>query len=118
MNMDEPGAIYVDILPFIKNTIPDEIASHARLLIIELAKYLLPLSGNLTFDSSADDNADITTERLNYFLQAFLFNPKLDVDPEEAWTTRYKNNFDSEVRQRQLESLLNAMLQSPEYQLM
>lgn len=118
MNMDEPGAIFIDILTFVKNNISDEIASNAKSLIIHLAKYLLPLSENITFDAEADDGADITAERLNYFLQAFLFNPQLDIDPEAAWTERYMHNYDIEVRQRQLENLLNAMLQSPEYQLM
>ncbi len=118
MNMDEPGAIYIDILTFVKTNVPDAIAADAKLLIMHLAKYLLPLADNLTFDAAADGNADITTERLNYFLQAFLYNPQLDIDPEAAWTERYTHNYDSEVRQRQLENLLNAMLQSPEYQLM
>jgi len=118
MNMDEPGAIYIDILTYVKSNVPDAIAADAKSLIIHLAKYLLPMADNLTFDADADDGADITTERLNYFLQAFLYNPQLDIDPEAAWTERYTHNYDSEVRQRQLENLLNAMLQSPEYQLM
>lgn len=118
MNMDNPEAIHIDILTFVKNNFQNDIASDAKIFIITLAKYLLPLSGNLTFDTNADDSADITTERLNYFLHAFLFNPQLDVDPEATWTIRYTNNLDSEVIQRQLENLLNAMLQSPEYQLM
>ena len=118
MKMDEPDAIYINILDWVKSNIPDAVASNARSLIIELSKYLLPLSGNLTFDADADDNAEITAERLNYFLQAFLFNPQLDVDPEAEWTNRYLNNYDSETRKGQLEMLLNAMLQTPEYQLM
>lgn len=118
MNMDEPEAVFIDILTYIKNNIPNDIASNAKSLIIILAQYLLPLSDNLTFDTTADGDADITTERLNYFLEAFLFNPQLDVDPEATWTIRYSNNLDSEVLQRQLENLLNAMLQTPEYQLM
>ena len=117
MNMDNPEAIHIDVLTFVKSNFPNDIASDAKTLIITLAKYLLPLSDNLTFDTNADDSADITTERLNYFLHAFLFNPQLDVDPEATWTIRYTNNLDSEVIQRQLENLLNAMLQSPEYQL-
>lgn len=117
MNMD-PDALHVDILAFINNNFPDAIASNARQLIITLVKYLFPLSGNLTFDPDAEGNAGLTAERLHYFLQAFLFNPKLDIDPEAAWTLRYTHDYDREVRQRQLESLLNAMLQSPEYQLM
>src|SRR5690606_35705600 len=118
MNLDEPGAVYIDVLTYVKTNVPDAIAADAKSLMIHLAKYLMHMADNLTFDADADDGADITTERLNYFLQAFLYHPQLDIDPEAAWTERYTHNYDSEVRQRPLENLLNAMLQSPEYQLM
>jgi hypothetical protein len=86
-------------------------------LILELARFLLPVSNNLTFDTNADDTATITAERLNFFLVSFLENPKIDDDPEGAWTIRWTNGFDPETVRRQLENLFNAMLQSPEYQL-
>src|SRR5690606_33545040 len=40
MNKDEPDAMYIDILSFIKNTIPEDIASDAKALIMKLAEYL------------------------------------------------------------------------------
>ncbi len=117
MNMMEPGEIGVDLLAFTQANFDNAIAQDARLLIMELAKYLLPVSDNLTFDTAADDNAEITAERLNYFLVAFLFSPQIDPDPEGSWTFRWNNPVDTEVVTRQLESLMNGMLQTPEYQL-
>ena len=50
-------------------------------------------------------------------LTAFLKSPQIDADPEGSWTFRWNNPVDMEVVRKQLESLFNAMLQSPEYQL-
>jgi uncharacterized protein (DUF1800 family) len=111
------GMMKIDPVAFVQTNISNAIASDARLLIVELAKYLLPLSDNLTFDTATDDNAGLTAERLNYFLTAFLKSPQIDADPEGAWTFRWNNPVDMEVVRRQLENLFNAMLQSPEYQL-
>jgi len=54
---------------------------------------------------------------LNYFLTAFLKSPQIDPDPEASWTFRWNNPVDMEVVKKQLESLFNALMQSPEYQL-
>lgn len=107
----------VDLVAFVQNNFDNSIASDARLLIIELAKYLLPVNDNLTFDPASDDTSGLTAERLNYFLTAFLKSPQIDPDPEASWTFRWNNPVDMEVVRRQLESLFNAMMQSPEYQL-
>ena len=69
------------------------------------------------FDADMDDTATITAERMNCFLFAFLFDPQIDADPEGAWNFRWNTPVDDEVITRQLESLLNAIMQSPEYQL-
>lgn len=111
------GMMKIDPVAFVQTNIHISISSDARQLIIELAKYILPLADNLTFDAAADDNAGLTAERLNYFLTAFLKSPQIDADPEAAWTFRWNNPVDMEVVRRQLENLFNAMLQSPEYQL-
>ncbi|MBX2916454.1 MAG: DUF1800 family protein [Cyclobacteriaceae bacterium] len=111
------GMMKIDPVTFVQTNISNAVASNARNLIIELARYFLPLADNLTFDPAADDNAGLTAERLNYFLTAFLKSPQIDADPEGAWTFRWNNPVDMEVVRRQLESLFNAMLQSPEYQL-
>jgi uncharacterized protein (DUF1800 family) len=116
-NQMMPGAFKIDVVSFVQANINNTIASEARSLIIELARYFLPLADNLTFDPALDDNAGLTAERLNYFLTAFLKSPQIDADPEGAWTFRWNNPVDMEVVKRQLENLFNAMLQSPEYQL-
>jgi len=116
-NQMMPGELTVDVVSFVKTKISNAIASNARLLIIELAKYLLPVNENLTYDATADDASGLTAERLNYFLTAFLKSPQIDADPEGSWSFRWNNPVDTEVVKRQLESLFNAMMQSPEYQL-
>jgi len=112
-----PGQLKIDVVGFVKDNISNAIASDARSLIIELAKYFLPLADNLTFDPALDDNSGLTAERLNYFLAAFLKSPQIDADPEGAWTFRWINLTEMEVVRGQLQNLFNAMLQSPEYQL-
>ncbi|HEY5824017.1 MAG TPA: hypothetical protein VIT44_06625, partial [Cyclobacteriaceae bacterium] len=67
--------------------------------------------------AAADDTAGLTAERMNYFLTAFLKSPQIDADPEASWTFRWGNQVDNEVVVNQLQSLFNAMMQSPEYQL-
>ncbi len=116
-NQMMPGSLKIDVVGFVKDNISNAIASDARTLIIELAKYFLPLADNLTFDPALDDNAGLTAERVNYFLSAFLKSPQIDADPEGAWTFRWNNLTEMEVVRGQLQNLFNAMLQSPEYQL-
>ncbi len=106
----------VDILAFVQANFDDATASNARNLIIAISEYLLPTAENLSFDTP--DVGELTVERLNYFLSAFLTSPQIDADPEAAWTFRWQNGVDNEVIANQLTSLFNAMLQSPEYQLM
>ncbi len=112
------GMFRFDPIAFIEATFSNVIASNARTLVIELARYLLPVQDNLTFDTAADDASGLTAERLNYFLITFLS----DIDPpgtEEAeWTNRWTNRIGMDTVRGQLENLFNAMLQSPEYQLM
>ena len=107
-----------DHVAFIEATFTNVVASNARTLVTELAKYLLPVQHNLTFDTAADDNSGLTAERLNYFLTTFLS----DFDPpgteETEWTNRWTNKIGMDTVRGQLENLFNAMLQSPEYQLM
>jgi len=116
-NPNMPDPLRIDPVDFVRKKIPVPTAANARTLIIELAKYFLPLADNLTFDPATDDTAGLTAERLNYFLNAFLKSPQLDPDPEASWTLRWTNPVDPEVVRRQLENLFNAMMQSPEYQL-
>jgi hypothetical protein len=84
-------------------------APDARSLIMELAKYFFPISDNLDFDDSTESG--LTSARMNYFKNALLGGFE-----ESYWTTIW---FGSrlEDKQRALENLINAMMQSPEYQL-
>jgi uncharacterized protein (DUF1800 family) len=106
----QQGMFTVNVYTFVKNNFSDAVASNARTLILELSKYLLPLTDNLTFDDATDDTATLTAKRLNYFKDRFL--QQFD---EAYWTTRW--NQDAVDLRDQLEFLFNAMLQSPEYQL-
>lgn len=106
----ENSTFNIDVYEFVRDNFSDAIASDARSLVIELARYLLPLSDNLTFDDTSDDNASLTAQRLNYFKDRFL--QQFD---EAYWTTRWQQSA-PDLRE-QLEFLFNAMLQSPEYQL-
>jgi uncharacterized protein (DUF1800 family) len=116
MGMMEPLNSF-DLLQFIKDNIPGIIAENAESLIIYLVEYLLPVSENLTFADN-DDTAEVSNERLRYFRYAFLFDPQIDADPLAAWTFRWNNPVENEVVRNQLKNLMNAMMQSPEYQLM
>ncbi len=89
------------------------VAADAKSLVVELAKYFLPVSGVIAFD---DPNSEITNERLNYFLQALYDDG--DPDPDAAWIARWNNGSPLPDAGGQLLNLFNAMLQSPEYQLM
>lgn len=111
----DPEMGQVDILQFVQANF-STVAPNARDLIIAIAEYLLPTAENLTFDTP--DVGELTVERLNYFLTAFLFSPQFDADPEAAWTNRWTNGIDMDTVRNQLTNLFNAMLQSPEYQLM
>jgi len=117
-NLSEPGALQIDIIDFVRTNFSNTTASNARSLIIELAKYLLPITDNLTYDTAVDDTSGLTAERMNYFLSAFLGT--IDLNPEAAWTTRWgtgSNFANVDTVRGQLQSLFNAMMQSPEYQL-
>jgi hypothetical protein len=116
--MDMMGSMNsFDLLQFIRDNFPNNVAENAESLIIALVEYLLPVSDNLTFGDN-DDNAEVTNERLRYFRYAFLYDPQIDADPLSAWTFRWNNPVDNEVVRNQLKNLMNSMLQSPEYQLM
>jgi hypothetical protein len=106
----EPGMFKVNVYDFVLNNIPNAIAMDARLLVIELCKYLLPVTDNLTFDDAADDLSGLTAPRIAYFKERFL--QSFD---EAYWTTRWNEGAGDLLDQ--LEYLFNAIMQSPEYQL-
>lgn len=107
--VSEPGMFKVNSYDYV-NTNFNSVAADAKLLIMAIASYLLPLADQLSFDDLTDDQATITSRRLNYFLQRFL--QSFD---EVYWTTRW--NEGAADLDEQLSYLFNALLQSPEYQL-
>jgi uncharacterized protein (DUF1800 family) len=116
------NALTVDLLTFVTDNFTPAVASDANELVKELAQYILPVSDNLTFEDAtpnddSDDKATLTVIRLNYFKQRFLQNlGGGSQSPEDYWTSRWGGTDKDELR-RHLESLFNAMMQSPEYQL-
>ncbi len=114
--MDEMEMEGVDLIDFVRAKFDNSIAEDAESLIIAISQYILPANENLTFTD--DNTSELTNERLNYFRSAFLFSPQIDENPLGTWTFRWNNPVENEVVRNQLRSLFNAMLQSPEYQLM
>ncbi len=118
MSSQNPDMPSFDAVQFTKDNVDNATGADARLLIMAYIRYLFPVHFNLTFDEAADDNSGLTAERVNYFLQAFLFEPQLDADPEAEWTKRWNANYEMDVVEGQLIQLFNSLLQTPEYQLM
>lgn len=115
-NQMMPGMPGISVFDYVTSDFGGE-APVARDLVVTLANYLLPMHESLTYDDTTDDTSELTAERLNYFLFAFLYSPQLDADPETVWTERWNIIMEKEVMVGQLENLFNSMLQSPEYQL-
>jgi len=118
MSSQTPEMPSFDAVQFTRDNFDNATGADARLLIMAYVQYLFPVQFNLTFDPAADDNSGLTAERLNYFLQAFLYEPQLDADPEGEWTNRWNTNYEMDVVEGQLIKLFNSLLQTPEYQLM
>ncbi|PTB91936.1 hypothetical protein C9994_14735, partial [Marivirga lumbricoides] len=102
-------------IEYVEKYIDFGLASNAKSLVEEVCKQLLAVSENVSFTNAA---SELSEERLNYFLNAFLSTFQIDQDPEGAWTTRWTNGVDRETVVRQLQDLFNSVFQSPEYQLM
>ncbi|MEO1254270.1 MAG: DUF1800 family protein [Bacteroidota bacterium] len=104
----------VDVFDFVVRNFDPATIRIVDDFIIAVAAYFLPNSDNLSFDS---DGGELTTERLTYFKTA-MFAFAIDPDPITRWTERWDGDEDANARANQIKELLNAMLQSPEYQLM
>jgi len=92
----------LDIVKFVDNTAHISNPSDATILVQELTKNMLAV--------------DISTDRFNYFLNTIL----LDTFPLYYWTnewTAYKSTQNDSTVRIQLEKLIVALMQSPEYQL-
>jgi uncharacterized protein (DUF1800 family) len=118
MGMQNPEMPGPDMVQFTKNSFVNSTSENARELIVAFIQHLFPVHYNLTFDAAADDNAGLTAERLNYFLRAFLFEPQIDAAPETEWSKRWNGNLEILVVEGQLIKLANALMQTPEFQLL
>ncbi len=118
MNTQNPDMPGLDMVQFTQDSFDMAIGADARELIKAFIQYLFPVHFNLTFDTASDDNSGLTAERLNYFIQAFLFEPQIDADPEAEWTNRWNGNMEIDVVEGQLVKLANVLMQTPEFQLM
>lgn len=106
----------INVYDYIRNTFDLSVYSDGRQLITTLISYFFPLSDNLEFVE--DSNGDITNERLSYFLQEFLFKEGLSDTGEDAWTALWEEDNPGARASERLSFLFNALLQSPEFQLM
>ncbi|HEX5172052.1 MAG TPA: DUF1800 family protein [Cyclobacteriaceae bacterium] len=117
VNPADMGVLKVQVLDFFTATFSNAVIRDARTLVTEFAKYVLPVTDNLTYDTNIDDNSGLTAERLNYFLKAFLSDIYPPGTEETSWTSNWDSQTNMDTVRGQLENLVNAMLQSPEYQL-
>ena len=104
-----PEMFFADAYEYVNQNFSTQ-AGDARQLILSVARYLLPVTENLSFDDADGTTSPLTQKRLNFFKERFL----QDFD-EAYWSTRW-NEQAGDLRE-QLEFLFNVMLQSPEYQL-
>jgi len=84
----------------------------AQQLILALCPCIFPMASNLSFTNTT---SHLTPERLNYFLYAFLTSNQYTEAEWTALTADPATNY-LEI-ETLLHSLLNSMLQTPEYQL-
>ncbi|WP_018342433.1 DUF1800 domain-containing protein [Cytophaga aurantiaca] len=111
-NMMMDGAINIDLYAYMKLRFAST-AADPDALIRELISYLFPLAAETT---------EITTERLNYFkVQFFKLGEALPQGPLVFWQFSWTNGDTIPASKTDargmLQDLVNALLQSPEFQL-
>ncbi|NJL12039.1 MAG: DUF1800 domain-containing protein [Microscillaceae bacterium] len=109
----EPGDLGIDLLAFTKTRFSNAVALDPDQLVRAYVSYLFP---------QFEEGAEITPERLAYFRQQFLrLGEGLPQGPVLFWQFSYTNAeviLQSGLDARgMLQDLVNAILQSPEYQL-
>ncbi|MEM7109079.1 MAG: DUF1800 family protein [Bacteroidota bacterium] len=119
--MDNPDRPLINPRIFVVDNF-NNVGADARQLIIELAPYLLPMAENLTYDEVGDPGnvRGLTPARMRYFLQAFLGFTTYETESDMAvagWIDLYTQEPNYLEASTRLQSLFNAMMQSPEYQL-
>ncbi|MBV6645608.1 MAG: DUF1800 family protein [Cyclobacteriaceae bacterium] len=105
-----------DVLSFVQDQFDVATIRNAKQLITELISYFFPVADDLDFNNPT---GEITPERLNFFYQEFLLQEGLGDVGEEAWDQLWDGaNFNADIASERLSFLFNALLQTPEYQLM
>ena len=113
LTVDEAMMGEVNVYDFFRSAIPISTGASTESLVITIAEYFLPVSEDLSFST---EGGELTIERLSYFRQQILFDG--NADPETYWSERWTNGTSRDDISQLLLQLINAMLQSPEYQLM
>ncbi|MEJ2006051.1 MAG: DUF1800 family protein, partial [Cyclobacteriaceae bacterium] len=109
--LDMNEMFYFDIRSFISQRFPGQ-WTDATQLILALCPCIFPMASNLSF---TNNTSQLTPERLNYFLYAFLTANQYT---EAEWTALVADPAANYLEiESLLNSLLNSMLQTPEYQL-
>lgn len=101
-NANNEQGFQLDIIAFVRNTQHVTDPSNAEQMVRELVIYLLP--------------EEISEERFNYFLNDLLLDNLSVINWANEWNN-YLQTGDATGVRKQLENLLYAILQSPEYQL-
>ncbi len=94
---------WLDVIAFVEN--PENVANpaDAEQLVTDLVTYMLP--------------EEISQERFDYFLNGILLDGLSSVMWEFEWDS-YKTSGDDSAVRAQIEALVRAIIQSPEFQLM
>ena len=94
---------WLDVITFVENTENITNPADANQLVSDLVTYMLP--------------EEISEERFDYFLNTVLLDGLTSVMWELEWDTYQSSGDDTAVR-TQIEQLVTAIIQSPEFQLM
>ncbi|UZR95087.1 DUF1800 domain-containing protein [Chondrinema litorale] len=94
---------WLDVIEFVENTQNISNPADAEQLVTDLVTYMFP--------------EEITDERFDYFLNTVLLDGLTSVMWELEWSTYQSSGDDTAVR-TQIEALITAIIQSPEFQLM
>ncbi|MFY0689725.1 MAG: DUF1800 family protein [Cyclobacteriaceae bacterium] len=107
----------VDLVTFVRNNWEVSTIRNSEQFILEVITYLLPVYDEADFTET--DNGELTNSRLNYFRQQFLEQEGLGATGAQAWNDLWDDaNFNNAIAGERLSFLFNAILQTPEFQLM
>lgn len=108
-----PEAVTIDLLDFMKNRFAAN-ATDPDAFVREIVSYILPLT---------TETSELTTERLEWFKVQLLKLGTVLNEPQPtfwvfSWNNAYNIPASGEDARGMLQDMINAMMQSPEYQLL